>query len=237
MMHKPTTIPEGSLGEGAGAATRGLLLVHDAALAELPSSGRNRRFRKGAYIFRLGDPATDLHVIVEGQVKLVSPSSGGNERIIAIYGPDDFIGEAFLAESARYRMDAVALTEVVTCPVGREEFIAMSRTSPALALSFAERLTGHLFQSWDQLTSSYDTIKVRLAKAMLRYAERFGKPVGDGWVALTTELNHADLASMISSTRVSVSMAVAQLRQERLLEGTRGHYRLNAAALRREIKS
>ncbi len=40
------------------------------------------------------------------------------------------------------------------------------------------------------------------------------------------------MASMISATRVSVSMAIAELRNDGVLEGTRGEYRLNEPALR-----
>ena len=48
---------------------------------------------------------------------------------------------------------------------------------------------------------------------------------------LTTELKHEELASMITATRVSVSMAFAELRDAGVLEGTRGEYRFNASAM------
>ncbi len=56
-----------------------------------------QRYEKGHHIFYLGDPASSLHIIDEGQVKLVKPTLGGKVRILAVCGPGDFIGEAFLS--------------------------------------------------------------------------------------------------------------------------------------------
>lgn len=192
----------------------------------------DKTFRKGQAIFFAGDPATDLHVIAEGQVKLVTPTASGNERILAICGPFDFIGEAFLHDSDQYRVDAIALTEVVTCPMSRTQFLQVAAEAPTFALSFSEILADHLFDCREQLGAAYDPVKVRLVKILLNQTRRFGRRLDDeGWHELTTELKHEEIASLISATRVSVSMAFAELRDEGLVEGTRGQYRLHVPAL------
>ncbi len=104
-----------------------------------------RRYAKGETVFLAGGPATDMHVIASGQVKLVALTPAGNERILAICGPEDFIGEAFLPEEAFYHADAVALTEVITCPISRTQFLRLARNAPAVVLALAEVLAGHLF--------------------------------------------------------------------------------------------
>ena len=192
----------------------------------------DKEYPKGETVFRAGDPATAMHVIAGGQIKLVTATATGNERILAICGPGDFIGEAFLSEFAHYRVDAVALTDAMTCPVSRDQFLQMSLHAPNLALTFCEILASHLFHCREQLSSSYAPVKVRVVRVLLEQADRFGEPTGDGWVELSTELKHDEIASMISATRVSVSMAIAELRSDGILEGTRGEYRLNAPALR-----
>lgn len=192
----------------------------------------DRPYAKGELIFHAGDAATDLHVIAKGQVKLVTPTASGSERILAICGPNDFIGEAFLSENAHYRVDAVALTDVTTCPVSRHQFLQLALKAPTFVLTFSEILASHLFHCRDQLSSSYAPVKVRVIRTLLEQAERFGQPQDNGWVRLSTELKHEELASMITATRVSVSMAIAELRHEGVLEGTRGEYRMNAPAMR-----
>lgn len=196
----------------------------------------DKRFKKGDTIFFAGDTATSLHVLAQGQVKLVTTTASGSERILAILGPNDLFGEAFLSGSARYRADAVALTDAITCPLSRGQFTELALKAPTFVLTFAEILASHLFDCREQLSSSYAPVRARVAKVLLEQASRFGVAESEGWLRLSTELKHEELASMITATRVSVSMAIAELRDEGLLEGTRGEYRLNAAALSQELE-
>jgi len=191
----------------------------------------DKHYPKGSAVFRMGDPATDLHVIAAGQVKLVSTSPSGNERILAVCGPDDFIGEAFLHEAEFYRADAVALTDAVTCPVSREQFLRLARKAPTVALLFSKILASQLAHCRAQLGGSFDPVKKRVVRALLEQARRFGTPLEGGWCELHTELRHEEMAALVSATRVSVTTALAELREEGLVLGSRGAYRLNLPGL------
>ena len=190
-----------------------------------------RPYARGDSVFRAGDPAREMHVIAKGRVKVTVATPEGDERILAICGPDDFIGDAFVAEGAAYRAEAVALTEVVTCPISRDQFLQMSLKAPGFVLGVCEILSGHLFDCRAQLASGYDPVLLRVAKVLLDLAERFGEQDEDGWVTLASGLKQEEIASMVSATRVSVTMAVGELRERGVLEGSRGTYRLHRPAL------
>jgi CRP-like cAMP-binding protein len=192
----------------------------------------SRQFAKGDIIFHAGDPATHLHIVADGQVKLVAMTPTGNERILAICGHEDLIGEAFLSADAYYRADAVALTDAHTCPISREQFLAVVKEAPNFALGFSEVLASQLFGCYEQLSDSYAPVKYRVAKVLIDQARRFGTPADQpGWCILETNLKHEEIASMVTATRVSVSMAVAELKRDGVLEGSRGHYLLHLADL------
>lgn len=190
-------------------------------------------YRRNESIFRIGDPATDLHLIARGRVKLVRPTADGHERILAVCGPDDFVGEAFLRDADSYRVEAVAMShEVMTCPISREQFRRLAMEAPGFALTFAEVLASHLFHCREQMSASYDPVRIRVAKIFVEQAERFGKRVGeDGWHLLETELKHDELASLASASRVAVTMAIAKLREDGALRGSRGRYELHVPVL------
>lgn len=191
-----------------------------------------RRFQPGDAVFRIGDPATSLHIIAQGKIKLVRPTLDGHERIVAVCGPDDFIGEAFLKESDTYQVEAVAMTPVMTCPISREQFKAVAARAPGFAVTFAEVLASHLFYCRDQLSATYDPVKIRVTKILLEQAERFGQPLSNERCLLETELKHEDIASLASATRVAVTMAMSELRSEGVLDGSRGRYELDLERLR-----
>lgn len=186
----------------------------------------SRLFAKGEVIFHAGDPATHLHIVADGQVKLVAMTPTGNERILAICGHEDLIGEAFLSADAHYRADAIALTEARTCPVSREQFLAVVKEAPNFALGFSEVLASQLFGCYEQLSDSYAPVKYRVAKVLIEQGRRFGTPAQNGWHVLETSLKHEEIASMVTATRVSVSMAIAELKRDGVLEGSRGRYLL-----------
>lgn len=192
----------------------------------------SRQFAKGDIIFHAGDPATHLHIVADGQVKLVAMTPTGNERILAICGSEDLIGEAFLSANTHYRADAVALTDAHTCPISRDQFLAVVKEAPNFALGFSEVLASHLFGCYEQLGDSYAPVKYRVAKVLIDQARRFGVPASHaGWYVLETSLKHEEIASMVTATRVSVSMAVAELKRDGILEGSRGHYLLHLEEL------
>lgn len=190
-----------------------------------------RPYGRGDAVFRAGDPASEMHVIARGRVKVSVATPEGEERILALCGPDDFIGDAFVAEGAAYRAEAVALTDVVTCPISRDQFLQMSLKAPGFVLGVCEILSGHLFDCRAQLASGFDPVMVRVAKVLLGVAERFGEADDEGWVTVASSLKHEEIASMVSATRVSVTMAMGELRERGLVEGSRGTYRVHAAAL------
>ncbi|MFN2322756.1 MAG: Crp/Fnr family transcriptional regulator [Trueperaceae bacterium] len=184
------------------------------------------RYEVGTAVFRVGDPASHLHVITRGQVKLVTGNARGQERILAVCGPDDLIGEAFVLDQDRYRVDAVALEEVATCAMSREQFAQLAERSATFALAFASVLATNLFHCRDQLAQAYDPIRHRVAKVLVDQTRRFGEVQPDGWHHLRTRLRHDEIASIVSATRVSVTTALTDLREMGLLQGTRGRYRV-----------
>jgi CRP/FNR family transcriptional regulator, cyclic AMP receptor protein len=189
------------------------------------------RYPPGSAVFRIGDPAEHLHVITKGQVKLVVGTPRGQERILSVCGPDDLIGEAFVRDHDRYRVDAIALDDVATCPMSRAQFAHLAERSPTFAVTFAGVLATNLFHCRDQLAQAYDPIRVRVAKLLVDQARRFGAPDGDVWHRLSTRLRHEEIASIVSATRVSVTMTLTEFREMGLLQGTRGRYRLRLDGL------
>jgi CRP/FNR family transcriptional regulator, cyclic AMP receptor protein len=191
-----------------------------------------RPFARGDYLFHQGESATHLHVIASGQVKLVVPTATGHERVIAVVGPEDMIGEAFVLDQRVYRVDAIALTPVRSCPMDHEQFTWLSLHAPDFVLRFATILATSLVKCREVLSHTFDPVKVRIAKVLLDQAGRFGAPDGaTGVVELRTGLRHDEIASMASATRVSASMAIAEFREIGLVEGSRGQYRIDLKGL------
>jgi CRP/FNR family transcriptional regulator, cyclic AMP receptor protein len=203
------------------------------ALMEFMRVCPERPFERGDFLFRQGEPATHLHVIAAGQVKLSVPTATGHERVVAVVGPDDMIGEAFVIDEPVYRVDAVALTRVASCPMDQQQFLKLTLNAPDFVLRFSNLLATSLVHCREVLTHTFDPVKVRIAKVLLDQAQQFGTADDeDGVVSLRTGLRHEDIASLASATRVSASMAIAEMREIGLVDGSRGRYRIHLDGLR-----
>ncbi len=192
----------------------------------------HRSYGRGEAVYRAGDEASAFHIVLEGQVKLVGLTADGKERIVAICGPQDFFGNAFLLRENQHRFDAVALTKLTTCPVNHEQFRQLMAEVPNFVFVFTQIIATHLLYCRELHVHAYNPVKSRVMRMLIEQAQRFGKPLEGGWYELQTELTHEEIASLISATRVSVSTSMAQLRMRGLIEGTRGVYRLNLPALK-----
>ena len=63
---------------------------------ELLPDVRERRFARGEVLWLEGDPATELYVIADGQVKISRVSVDGREVIIGLQAPVSVTGEVGL---------------------------------------------------------------------------------------------------------------------------------------------
>jgi CRP/FNR family transcriptional regulator, cyclic AMP receptor protein len=186
------------------------------------------RYGAGEALFHAHDRASGLHLIDEGQVKLVVQTALGHERILAVLGAGDAAGAGSL-QAATYGVDAVAITPVAARHVPRDEFLRRATSDPDLARAHAAGLARDLHHAWRQLAQAYLPVRSRLAATLLDLAHRFG--VGTDRRALHLRLSHDDLAAMIGVNRVSVSTAMAVLRRDGAVVGSRGRYLLDLGRL------
>jgi CRP/FNR family transcriptional regulator, cyclic AMP receptor protein len=179
---------------------------------------RRRRFRRNEVIFHQGDPGDSLHVVADGAVKIVLPSTEGEEAIIATLRPGDFFGELALLDGAPHSATATALEPTETLVLPRTTFrdLLEQHTSlrDALLTGLAaelRRLTGHV----EEL--HFLDLAGRLAMRLTRLA-RQEQPDAHGEVRLDWPYTQSDLASMIGGTRQSVNKLLSGLVDDGLLK-------------------
>jgi CRP/FNR family transcriptional regulator, cyclic AMP receptor protein len=191
-----------------------------------------RPYRRGERIYRPGDPAESLFIVLEGNVKLSMPGAVGRERVVAVCGPDDFFGESFLTGTNTRHSEAVCLSDrTVVCPISRAQFMEVSHRVPSVAVAFAAVLAQRVQTLEAQLELMSSPAQARLGRCLLLLAARFGHEVEPGVIELSLGLNHEDWASLAATTRVSATQAMSAWRALGLVDGTRGEYRIQSLRL------
>jgi CRP/FNR family cyclic AMP-dependent transcriptional regulator len=178
---------------------------------------RQRRFRRGEVIFHQDDPGDSLHIIASGAVKIVLPSTEGEEAIIATLRPPDFFGELALLDNQPRSATATAVEPTETLALSRTVFLELLNAHDALrdALFSAlvrelRRLTGHV----EEL--HFLDLAGRLARRLAQLAHE-QSPSATGEVSLDWPYTQSDLAAMIGGTRQSVNKLLGSLIAEGLV--------------------
>jgi CRP/FNR family transcriptional regulator, cyclic AMP receptor protein len=187
------------------------------ALAELARQLRRRRFRRGEVIFHQGDPGESLHVVSTGAVKIVLPSTEGDEAIIATLRPGDFFGELALLDGAPRSATAVAIEPCETMVLPRAAFRELLDSDPGLR----DALLSGLAHELRRLTSHVEELHFldlagRLAIRLARLA-RESDPTSRE-VRLDWPYTQSDLANMIGGTRQSVNKLLSGLVERGLVD-------------------
>lgn len=192
--------------------------VDDETLRLCVASVRVCRYRKNETIFHQGDPGNSLSIIASGSVKIVLPSSEGEEgAIIAIMARGDFFGELALIDGAPHSATAVAMEPTETLVLQRDRFQALIETEPQLRhalfaglVAELRRLTGHV----EEL--HFLDLPGRLASRIVRLAHE-SQPEQVKDVRLDWPFTQSDLAAMIGGTRQTINRLLADMTVQDLI--------------------
>ena len=92
-----------------------------------------REYSPKQAIFSQGEPADSVFYIQKGRVKLSVLSKQGKEATIALFGPDDFLGEGCIASDQPVRMaTATAITRCSVLKIKRKETLRVLQRRSSL---------------------------------------------------------------------------------------------------------
>lgn len=186
-------------------------------LQSLAARLRRRRFRRNEVIFHQGDPGDSLHIVAAGGVKIVLPSTEGEEAIIATLRPGDFFGELALLDGAPRSATATAVEPSETLVLPRAVFMELLDSVPGLRDALLAALAYELRRLTGQVEElHFLDLAGRLAMRLSRLA-REGQPDATGQMRLDWPYTQSDLAAMIGGTRQSVNRLLRELEEEHLI--------------------
>ncbi len=156
-----------------------------------------------------------IYFLKKGKVKIVEVGMNGNEIIKEILHPGDLFGEISLDHDMGNPEYAQAISpEVFICSFTLNNFENVLETYPSIALRFT-KLVGFRLK---RLNNSYSNlvfkdVKSRLLEFIKDWARREGTQSGLA-VSIKNYLTHQDMASLICSTRQTVTQLMNELVEE-----------------------
>lgn len=203
--------------------------LNDAQLSELLAQAKLRRFERDEVIYHRGDPARDLHVVVEGAIKLIREDVEGREVLLWVLERGGVLGQQAIFGRSR-PTTAIATTDAVTIQLLGETCARMLERNPRILYRAFEMFEARV----EKLTQALEDVMLldvpsRLAKYLLDSGSGQTDPH-----ALT--LTQDELAAAVGSTRVTVNKVLADFEHRGLIRVARRHVDVLAPdKLRKEI--
>jgi CRP/FNR family transcriptional regulator, cyclic AMP receptor protein len=186
------------------------------SLTRLAESSVALDFRRRRIIYRPGDPADWLFAIAHGRVKLCRiEESTGREAVIDILSAGSLFGESALYSTRGVRENcaiAYEQTRLLRIPIGAFQ-LGMAEDQRLHNYTF--RLMGQRLENAERRLADFalNAIPARLERLLAEFSERYGVKE-DGGVLIDIPLPHREIASIVGSTRESVTVRLNAMRRE-----------------------
>ncbi|MGI9455807.1 MAG: Crp/Fnr family transcriptional regulator [Aeoliella sp.] len=179
---------------------------------------RSRLFTRGTPIYLPADQADGVLLMARGRAKICSFTDEGKQAILAFIEPGEIFGELAMLDAGQRDEYAEAVEKSTVILVPSDVMQQLVEQNPHVSLGITKlfglrrrrierRLKYLLFRS----------NRERLVSLLLELAEQYGQQTPGG-VGLKIKLSHQDLASVIGSTRETVTVLLGELQTENLLE-------------------
>jgi CRP/FNR family transcriptional regulator, cyclic AMP receptor protein len=191
--------------------------ISDSARVFLEANSIQMEYRRGNILFREGDECSAVFVICSGQVKVSAASSQGRSFTLRIATAGDVLGMSAVLQDKEYEVTAEAIEPCHVRALRAKFFRQMLSQYGEVGMGVARALAGDYRAAFDEacLIALPRSSAGKLARLILDWAADT-KRKGSG-SSITMALTHDELASMIATTRETVTRTLGRFRQEQLI--------------------
>ena len=190
-------------------------LSHDEQLnvAEL---ARPVRVAKGERIYGAGDDVSQLMVVHTGMIKISRLSTDGQEQIVRVLEPGDFVGESAFLRGGRPDHFATALQGGSMCVFRHEDLGQLIGQHPSIGLRMLQGVSRRLDATEERLSA---VTSVEVVGRLARYlVDLPAKSSGKDATLVRLPLAKKDIASLLDTTPESLSRQLRRLQDAGVLD-------------------
>ncbi len=180
-----------------------------------PAIDTHRRqlfYKKGAMLFKEGDPVTGIYFVYSGSVKVHKHWGSEKELIVRFAQRGDIIGHRGIGREMVYPVSGTALEPVTVCYMDLSFFQTSLQVNHnflyELMLFYAQELQE---SELNMRNLAHMSVKGRVARALLQLQAKFGV---DATGALQLKLSRQDLAAYTGTTYETVFRVMSELVRE-----------------------
>ncbi len=189
---------------------------------EFEAMGLHHRYKEAApndFIYFDAHEHRNLYFLKDGFVKIGYINQHGQEVVKDIISPGDVFGQIMLEPNNLHGEFAQAFKSSVSiCMFRVADFELLIRAKPNLALRYAKQMGEKLNRLENKMVNLLHSDVRRRVLYFLADLQRQGLKQPDGSVLIPVPITHADIASLIASTRQTVTALLGDLQKEGIID-------------------
>lgn len=184
-------------------------------LAHLENNSSASSLDPRSHIFSQGEVPTHLHVVCSGFVKLTVTRGSRHSAVVRIASPGSVLGLFAVLSDREYELSAHALTPVHIRSIDRNTFLTLMSKWPEIQRNTVQSVCRDYFFAHQQFCRAVlsATVDERLNQLLVDMAGSFESYTEEAGVDVPFLLTQSELATMIGTTRESVSRSLRELRK------------------------
>lgn len=189
----------------------------DEQIRDLESVSQVRSFDRGSLIYMPAEPGEAVFLVIAGRVKLYHLTPDGKQTLLALIEPGEMFGElaVFDGDQREEFAEAMLASKILRIPRQSVQDLMSQHADVAVGVT---KLMGFRRQRFERRLKSllFRSNRERLVHLLLELADQYGVRTPEG-VRLKIKLSHQDMASIIGSTRETVTVVLGELQSEGLV--------------------
>lgn len=178
-----------------------------------------RRFGKGNIVFLEGDSGEGFHYVKSGKVKVLRTSDDGREHIIKFLGAGEIFAEVLLFNNQPYPATAVAVETSCVGMIRNVDLEQLVLKNNVLALQLIKALSQRLIYAQQKIKNlALHDVMSRTVEVLLRLSQEQGHKLESGVIEIDLDLSRQDLASLVGTTRETVTRTLSSLKKDKIID-------------------
>lgn len=186
-------------------------------LKHLSESRRKKEFPRKSIIYREGDSANFLYLLLNGKVKIYQINRDGKEITTHLVKDGEYFGYESLLKGEEFFESAETLEDSEVIMIPREDFLALMYNNREVSAKFINMLSNNIEEREKQLLDlAYNTVRKRVANALVRLYDKYHE---EGQTRrFSISISREDLASMVGTATESAIRMLSEFKSSGLIE-------------------
>ena len=189
-------------------------------LTKLSQKVTSRKVSKGEFLYNFTDQNDTLYIVHQGQLKNYQILENGEEQLIRLLGPGEFIGVWSIFRTKQSHDDLVeAISNTEICQLTQQDFKKVLIQYPEISINLLQQLSERLEVSEQQVaTIAHTSVSDRIISyltSLIPEETMENKPI-----SIELPMSRKSLASYLDTTPESISRGCKKLERQGMITST-----------------